>query len=85
MRKAFLTIPFAALVVAVTAQAAATSPHRHARTREFAAMSDKLRNSNAYAASGYTSVQSDEGTYGIAADGHFHYYKGSCWDLGTCD
>jgi hypothetical protein len=88
MRKAFLTIPFAALVVAVTAQAAAASPHRrHPRTREFAVMSEKLRNSNAYAAPTYISVQPDPsaGTYGMTADNHFHYYKGSCWDLGTCD
>jgi hypothetical protein len=46
--KTFLIIPTAALVIAVTAQAAAASTHRHARM--FAAMSVRVRNSNAYAA-----------------------------------
>jgi hypothetical protein len=49
-KKTFLIIPAAALVIAVTAQAAAASTHRHARTGAFADMSVRVRNSNAYAA-----------------------------------
>lgn len=49
-KKTFLIIPTAALVIAVTAQAAAASTHRHARTGAFAATSERVRNSNAYAA-----------------------------------
>jgi hypothetical protein len=82
--KAFLTIPFVALVVAVTAQAAAASTYRHARTNEFAA--EQLRHSNAYDASENIGSQSDFYARGATASPSDYYYlKGSCWDLGTCD
>jgi len=76
LKKMSLTIPLVALAVAVTAQAAAASTHRHTRTSEFGVMSERVRNSNAYAAPAYDTT---------AAPYHFHYLKGSCWDLGTCD
>jgi hypothetical protein len=50
MQKKFLTVVFIPLVAALAAQAAAASEHHHARANDRAALSEQVRNSNAYAA-----------------------------------
>jgi hypothetical protein len=47
------TLLIIGLVVGATVQAAAASTHRPTRTRGFPAMSEKLRNSNAYVVRGF--------------------------------
>ena len=49
MQRKFLTILFIPLVAAITAQAATASEHHHVRAKNRAAISEELRNSNAYA------------------------------------
>ena len=46
----FLTVVFIPLVAAIAAQAAVASEHHHVRANDRAALSEQVRNSNAYAA-----------------------------------
>jgi len=50
MQKKLLTVMFIPLVAASATQAAAASEHRHVRANDRAALSEQVRNSNAYAA-----------------------------------
>jgi hypothetical protein len=63
MQKKFLTVLFIPLVAALTAQAAAASEHHHTRANDRAALSERVRNSNAYAAPGDFAVQSSQPDY----------------------
>jgi hypothetical protein len=78
------TVPSVALAVATASQIAVASPHLRARTGGFSATNQSVRTSSDYAALDDHSHRS-AGTYGVADDGHFHYFTKSCWDLGTCD
>jgi hypothetical protein len=51
VQKTILTILFIPLVAALTAQSAAASEHHHARATNRQAISEALRNSNAFSAS----------------------------------
>jgi hypothetical protein len=75
MRKKILTVLFIPLIAALTAQATAASEHRHTRTKDSAAASEQLRNSNAYAAPDDIAVQPhrpdyDEGAMTSGIAGH---------------
>ena len=50
MQKKLLTVMFIPPVAAFATQAAAGSEHRHVRANDRAALSEQVRNSNAYAA-----------------------------------
>jgi hypothetical protein len=67
MQKKFVTALFIPLVGALTMQTAAASEHHHARAKNRAAISEQLRNSNAYAAPADMAVQSDLSNYSEGA------------------
>ena len=54
MRKKILTMLVVPLIAALTAQAAAAAEHHHMRAKSRAAAWEQFRNSNAYAAPGYS-------------------------------
>jgi hypothetical protein len=64
MQNKLLTVILAA---ALTAQAAAASEHHHRRAKGGPAISEQLRNSNAYAAPANMSVPSDATDYAEGA------------------
>jgi hypothetical protein len=66
MRQKTLTV-LALILVSAIAQAAAATEHHHARTKDRPAIREQWRNSNAYAAPGGASVQTEGAmTSGIA-------------------
>jgi hypothetical protein len=72
MRKLTILVP---LIAAITAQAATASERHHARTKDRAVLSEKIWNSNAYAAPGDFAVRSylggeDEGAMSSGSAGH---------------
>jgi hypothetical protein len=75
MQKKSLTFLFIPLIAALTAQAAAADEHHHARTKDRAALSERVLNSNAYAAPGNFDMRSgarnyDEGAMTSGIAGH---------------
>lgn len=67
MQNKLLTILFIPLVAALTLQAAAASEHHHTRAKNRAVISERLRNSNAYAAPADMAVQSYTADYSEGA------------------
>jgi hypothetical protein len=74
MRKKILTMLVVPLIAALTAQAAAATERHHTRTKERAVVSERIRNSNAYAAPGDIAVQPGwsgyDGAMGSGTAGH---------------
>jgi hypothetical protein len=75
MRNKILTVLFVPLIAALTAQAAAASEHHHMRAKSRAAAWEQFRNSNAYAAPGYSAGPSrlqelDDGMMAGGPAGH---------------
>ena len=75
MPKKFIAAFFIPLVAAMAAQTANASEHHHARGNDRAALSEQVRNSNAYAASDAFTAQSnrtdyDEGAMTSGLAGH---------------
>jgi hypothetical protein len=75
MQKKLLTVLFIPLAAALAAQAAAASEHHHVRANDRAVLSEQVRNSNAYAASGDFTGQPgrrdyDEGAMASGIAGH---------------
>jgi hypothetical protein len=67
MQQSILTLLVVSLFAATAAQAKNTSEHRHARTKERAAVFEKLRSSNAYAAPRDIAVRPDWSNYANGA------------------
>jgi hypothetical protein len=67
MQKKFLTALLIPLVGALTMQAAAASEHHHTRAKNRAAISEQVRDSNAYAASADRAAKSDLSDYSEGA------------------
>jgi hypothetical protein len=67
MQQTILTALVISLFAATAAQAKTASEHRHARTKERAAVFEKFRSSNAYAAPRDIAVQPDWSNYANGA------------------
>jgi hypothetical protein len=63
MRKTILSVIGASVVAVLTAQTAVAAEHHHARKTDRAAASEQFRNSNAYAAPAYETIQPDWSGY----------------------
>lgn len=75
LQKTFITV-FIPLVAALAAQTAAASEHHHTRANDRAALSEQVRNSNAYAAPDDFAAPSnrpdyDEGAMTSGLAGHY--------------
>jgi hypothetical protein len=75
MRKNFLIVAFIPLVASLATQAATASESHHARATDHAVLSERVRNSNAYAIPGDIGLQSgrrdyDEGAMTSGITGH---------------
>jgi hypothetical protein len=75
MRKKILIMFVVPLIAALTAQAAAATERHHTRTKERAVVSERIRNSNAYAAPSNFAVQPGwsgyDGAMGSGTAGHW--------------
>jgi hypothetical protein len=75
MRKNFLIVAFIPLVASLATQTAGASESHHARATDHAVLSQRIRNSNAYAIPGDIDLQSgrrnyDEGAMTSGIAGH---------------
>jgi hypothetical protein len=69
MRKTILTSLVTALVAVSTVQAATATERHHARTSNRSAMSEQLRNANAYAGPAYVQPDASSMAEGAMASG----------------